>query len=79
MDATTLLDVPFAYEVIGEHVREPHRLLAIASDGRLFDLNLLNGFPVPTELSDEWVVDLVAFRRSRQDVAAISPPILVIG
>jgi hypothetical protein len=77
MDAT-LLDVPLAYEVIGEHVRDSHRLLAIASDGRLFDLDLTTGLPVPTALSDEWVVDLVAFRRSRLDSPAITP-VLVVG
>lgn len=79
MDAAAWVDVPFAYEVIGEHVRDAHRLLAIDSDGRLFDLDLLHGNPVPTELSDEWVVDLVAFRRSRKDALPLSPPILVIG
>jgi hypothetical protein len=79
MDATVWADVPFSYEVIGEHVRDAHRLLAIGSDGRLFDLDLIDGSPVPTELSDDWVVDLVAFRRSRQDTPAIAPPVLVIG
>jgi hypothetical protein len=77
MDAT-VLDVPFAYEVIGEHVRDAHRLLAIASDGRLFDLDLIDGQPIPTELSDEWVVDLVAFRRSRLVSPAITS-VLVVG
>ncbi len=79
MDATALADVPFAYEVIGEHARDPHRLLAIASDGRLFDLDFLNGDPVPTELSDDWVVDLVAFRRTRRDASSIPPRVLVVG
>ncbi len=52
-------DHAFEYEVIGEHLIDPMRLLTIDRDGRLFDLNLRDGSASPAELTGDWIVDTV--------------------
>ena len=56
---SSLADQAFEYEVIGEHLIDPMRLLTIDGDGRLFALNLQDGSTSPAELTSDWVVDLV--------------------
>ena len=51
------VDLPSAYEVVGEHVRDTGKLLVLGDNGRLYALDLRDDQPSPTELSDEWVVD----------------------
>jgi hypothetical protein len=79
MDACSPLDPCFEYDVIGEHLDDPARLLAVDPDGRLVALDLASGQAAPTELSDAWVVDTVAARRARADDRILPPPILVVG
>lgn len=59
MNDVSPTDHPFEYEVIGEHLIDPMRLLTIDADGRLFDLNLQDGSASPAELTADWVVDTV--------------------
>lgn len=80
MDASPFPAEPcFGYDVIGEHLVDPLRLLAVDPDGRLVALDLASGQASPTELTDAWKVDTVAARRARTDDAILPPPILVIG
>jgi len=80
MDAIPLADASFEYEVIGEHLADPRRLLTIDTDGRLYDLDLETCTASPTELTDAWLVDTVAARRLLpSDDRLLPPPILVVG
>jgi len=53
----TTLDLPRDYEVIGEHLTDPMRLLVVGEDGLLYALSLTDGQTEPTALHDGWVVD----------------------
>ncbi len=76
----TPADVTFEYEVIGEHLFDPMRLLTVDSEGRLFELNLVNGSASPTELTEYWVVDTVdAYQHLRSPRTVSTPPTLVVG
>ncbi len=80
MNDVSLADHPFEYEVIGEHLVDPMRLLTIAADGRLFDLNLIDGSASPAELTEDWVVDTVdasLYRRRAAHLAHVHT--LVVG
>ena len=80
MTDSTTSDIPFEYEVIGEHLIDPLRLLTVDADGHLFDLNLETCSASPTELTEQWAVDTVAARRSfRRDDLKSKPPVLVVG
>lgn len=74
-------DQTFEYEVIGEHLIDPTRLLAIDADGRLFDLNLQDGSASLAELTSDWVVDVVdaAIYRRRMGGPVTGPHALVVG
>jgi len=74
-------DQTFEYEVIGEHLIDPMRLLTIDADGRLFDLNLQDGSASPAELTSDWVVDLVdtSVYRQRMSGLLIHSHTLVVG
>ncbi len=63
---------PFDYEVIGEHVVDPNRLLVIGGDGRFYALDLLDGHTTPTELSAQWVVDICDLGDKLHRVASTS-------
>ena len=74
------IDIPFEYEVIGEHLLNPLHLLTVDADGRLFDLNLETCTASPTELTEFWVVDTMAARRSPlRNTLLPSTPVLVVG
>lgn len=64
-------DHTFEYEVIGEHLIDPMRLLTIDADGRLFDLNLEDGSASPAELTGDWIVDTVDANLYRRKVARV--------
>jgi hypothetical protein len=74
-------DQAFEYEVIGEHLLDPMRLLTIDGDGRLFALNLQDGSTSPAELTADWVVDVVdtAIYRRRMGGPVTRPHTLVVG
>ncbi len=74
-------DHPFEYEVIGEHLIDPMRLLTIDGDGRLFDLNLVDGSTSPAELTSDWVVDVVdtSVYRQRATGLLVHSHTLVVG
>ena len=75
-----LADQAFEYEVIGEHLIDPMRLLTIDGDGRLFDLNLQDGSASPAELTADWVVDTVdasLYRRRAGGLVAHAHPLVV--
>jgi len=74
-------DHPFEYEVIGEHLVDPLRLLTIDRDGRLFELNLGDGSASPAELTADWVVDVIDAALYRRQVAGGLPRshTLVVG
>ncbi|MDQ3654867.1 MAG: hypothetical protein M3457_07305 [Chloroflexota bacterium] len=71
MNDTSPNDHPFEYEVIGEHLFDPLRLLTIDGDGRLFDLNLVDGSASPAELTGDWIVDVVDTSVYRRRTAGI--------
>lgn len=64
-------DQAFEYEVIGEHLIDPMRLLTIDGDGRLFALNLQDGTTSPAELTSDWVVDVVDTTVYRRRVGSL--------
>lgn len=74
-------DHPFEYEVIGEHLIDPMRLLAIDTEGRLFDLNLIDCSTSPAELTSDWVVDTVdtSVYHRRSTGVRMHPQTLVVG
>lgn len=74
-------DQPFEYEVIGEHLIDPMRLLTIDAEGRLFDLNLQDGTASPAELTSDWIVDVVDTALYRRNMIPVTthPPALVVG
>jgi hypothetical protein len=73
-------DVSFEYEVIGEHLIDPLRLLTIDAEGQLFELNLESGSTSPTILSEDWIVDTVdATPYWRRPGSRIAPALLVVG
>lgn len=77
---STLADGSFEYEVIGEHLTDPLRLLTIDGEGRLFDLNLETCSASPTELTEDWVVDVVDTSQYRRQTGVNAPlPALVVG
>lgn len=51
------IEAPCNYEVIGEHLTDPTRLLVMGDDGQYYALSLLSGQIEPTTFSDEWVLD----------------------
>jgi hypothetical protein len=51
------IDIPCDYEVIGEHLVDPTKLLVWADDRRFYALHLSDGHIEPTELHEHWVVD----------------------
>jgi hypothetical protein len=79
MDACTPIDPCFEYDVIGEHISDPARLLAVDPDGRLVALDFASGRAAPTELTDAWVVDTVVAGRARTNDAILPAPVLVVG
>jgi hypothetical protein len=74
-------DHAFEYEVIGEHLIDPMRLLTIDADGRLFDLNLRDGSASPAELTGDWIVDTVdtSLYRGRGTPVRASIHTVVVG
>ncbi len=70
MNDTSPSDHPFEYEVIGEHLVDPMRLLTIDCDGRLFELNLGDGSASPAELTADWVIDVIDAALYRRQMAA---------
>ena len=54
---TATLDTPCHYEVVGEHIIDPARLLVVGDDGHFYTLDLTDGHTAPTELTDEWLMD----------------------
>lgn len=77
---STLADGSFEYEVIGEHLTDPLRLLTIDGEGRLFDLNLETCSASPTELTEDWVADVVDTSQYRRHIGVNAPlPALVVG
>lgn len=77
---STLADASSEYEVIGEHLTDPLRLLTIDGEGRLFELNLETCSTSPTELTEDWVVDVVDTSQHRRHLGVNAPlPVLVIG
>jgi hypothetical protein len=77
---SALAESSFEYEVIGEHLLDPRRLLTIDTEGRLFDLDLKTCTALPTELTDAWVVDTVHARRLLPEGdRLLPPPVLVVG
>ena len=77
---STLADGSSEYEVIGEHLTDPLRLLTIDGEGRLFELNLETCSASPTELTEDWVVDVVDTSQYRRHLDVNAPlPALVIG
>lgn len=71
MNDSSPSDQTFEYEVIGEHLIDPMRLLTIDVDGRLFDLNLVDGSASPAELTSDWIVDVVDTTVYRRRMAGI--------
>ncbi len=63
-------DHPMDYEVIGEHRVDPMRLLVFGADGRLYALDLVGGDILPTNLSDQWVLDVADLPAKLQRMAA---------
>jgi len=59
-------DAPCAYEVIGEHVLDPLRLLVWGEDGQFYALHLTDGHIEATGLNDHWVVDTCELRDKMQ-------------
>ncbi len=57
MKKSQAVEVPYDYEVIGEHLADPARLLVIGGDGRIYALDLNDGYVTQIELSEQWVVD----------------------
>lgn len=74
-------DHPFEYEVIGEHLVDPLRLLTVDGEGRLFELNLGDGTASPTELTADWIIDIVdtTIYRRRGDGGSLRSHTLVVG
>lgn len=62
MKEPVTIDIPFDFEVIGEHRIDPARLLLFGEDGRFYAFNLHDGESSPTQLSDEWIVDACHLR-----------------
>jgi hypothetical protein len=48
---------PTIFAVVGERRDDPNRLLLLGDDGRLYDLPLPDGPPVPAEPDGAWAVD----------------------
>ncbi|MGI8484813.1 MAG: hypothetical protein ACR2OU_11195 [Thermomicrobiales bacterium] len=46
------------------------RLLVLGADGRLYALDLVDGDILPTELGDQWVLDVADLRVKLQRMAA---------
>ncbi len=78
---SSLIDQAFEYEVIGEHMIDPMRLLTIDGDGRLFALSLQDGSTSPAELTADWVVDVIdtALYRGRTAGLLVHSHTLVVG
>lgn len=55
-------ETPLDYEVIGEHLIDPLRLLVLGEDGLLYALRLTDGHTEPTEMQDSWLVDTCDLR-----------------
>lgn len=77
---STFPESTFEYEVIGEHLIDPLHLLTVDADGRLFDLNLEDCSASPTDLTEDWVVDIVDTSQYLGHTGTIVPrPALVVG
>jgi hypothetical protein len=63
-------DSPWHYEVIGEHLVDPTRLLVMGEDGRFYALDLHDGATSPAEFSEEWIVDTCDLREKLQRLHA---------
>jgi hypothetical protein len=59
-------DAPWHYEVIGEHLTDPTRLLVIGDDGHFYALDLHDGQVAPTTFSDNWLIDTCDLRDKLQ-------------
>lgn len=65
------------YEVVGEHLADPLRLLAVDASGQLYELNLATGITAPVTLTAQWRVDTVRAHRLRPPAPLPSPPLIV--
>jgi hypothetical protein len=65
-DPSPTPDLPWHYEVIGEHLTDPTRLLVIDDDERLYALSLVDGHTEPARLLDTWLVDSGELREKFQ-------------
>jgi hypothetical protein len=63
-------DAPWHYEVIGEHMTDPARLLVIGDDGHFYALDLHDGQVVPTRFSADWLIDTCDLRERLQRLNA---------
>jgi hypothetical protein len=61
-------DSPYNYEVIGEHLSDPDRLLVVGDDGRYYALHLITGLTSSAEFADEWIIDTCDLRNPTQRV-----------
>jgi hypothetical protein len=64
------LDAPWHYEVIGEHLTDPTRLLVVGDDGHSYALDLHDGATSPADFSDEWIIDTCDFREKLRRLSA---------
>ena len=63
-------DAPCHYEVIGEHMTDPTRLLVMGDDGHFYALDLHDGATSPVAFSSEWIIDTCDLREKLQRLNA---------
>jgi hypothetical protein len=49
--------VECVFSVVGQHREDPDRLLLFGDDGCYYQLDPLEGVPVPVESTEDWVVE----------------------
>jgi hypothetical protein len=66
------VDLPWEYDVVGEHRSDPSRILMRGTDGRYYELRLGDGEVTTVELGNDWVSDTTACRMVTRPVVASS-------
>ena len=64
------LEAPCHYDVIGEHMTDPTRLLVVGDDGCFYALDLHNGVTSPADFSEDWIVDTCDLREKLRRLSA---------